>query len=65
MTEDGRTPGVLKKIDTPEKFEIFVEAKELAQEGNIDEARQKRVELGLGEGNGQMGRFGGNGNCNR
>lgn len=66
MSEDGRTPGVLRKIDTPEKFETFVEAKELAQEGNTQEANQKRAELGLGQGgmhgNGQ-GR--GMGNCNR
>lgn len=62
MTEDGRTPGVLNKIDTPEKFETFVEARELTQEGNIEEANQMRAELGLGQGNGQMR---GNGNCNR
>ena len=66
MTEDDRTPGVLNKIDTPEKFETFVEAKELALEGNIEEANQKRAELGLGQGDGQMKRNGdGNGNCNR
>ena len=66
MTEDDRTPGVLNKIDTPEKFETFVEAKELAKEGNTEEANQKRAELGLGQGDGQMKRNGdGNGNCNR
>ena len=74
MSEDGRTPGVLNKIDTAEKFETFVEAKELAQEGNTQEANQKRAELGLGQGEGQMKRNGNgegqgtmarDGNCNR
>lgn len=74
MTEDGRTPGVLDKIDTADKFETFVEAKELAQEGNVEEANQKRAELGLGQGDGQMKRNGNgegqgtmarDGNCNR
>jgi len=66
MTEDGRTPGVVSKIETAEEFETFVEAKELALDGDVEGAAQKRAELGLGEGQGQMKRNGdGNGNCNR
>jgi len=66
MQEDGRTPGVLNKVETAEEFEIFVEAKELALEGDVEGAAQKRAEIGLGDGQGQMRRNGdGNGNCNR
>lgn len=57
MTQDGRSPGVLRKIDTQEKFELFVEARELALEGDTDGASAIRVELGLGQGS-----KGGNGN---
>ena len=66
MTQDGRKPGVLNKIDTQAEFELFVEARELALEGDTDGANKIRAELGLGQGsrngNGQ-GR--GMGNCNR
>ena len=71
MTEDGRSPGVLNKV-TEENFEDFVEARELAQEGNLEEANQIRQELGLGQG--EMKRNGGgqgkgamarDGECNR
>lgn len=66
MQEDGRTPGVLNKVETAEEFEIFVEAKELALEGDVEGAAQKRAEIGLGDGQGQMRRNGdGSGNCNR
>lgn len=62
MTQDGRTPGVLQKVDSQEKFELFVEARRLALEGKTDEANAIRAELGLGQGS----RHGnGNGGCNR
>lgn len=53
MTQDGRTPGVLNKIDTQEEFNMFAEAYILAKEGKVDEANAIRSELGLG--NGQRG----------
>ncbi len=66
MTEDGRNPGVLDKIDSQEEFNSFVEARELALEGKTEEANAIREELGLGQGqrkgNGQGMR---DGNCNR
>jgi len=67
MTEDGRTPGVLNKVDSQEKFELFVEAKELAEEGDIEGSQEIRESLGLGQGQGQGGRMHGNGDgsCNR
>lgn len=55
MTEDGRTPGVLNKIDSQEKFNLFAEAYLLTQEGKIDEANAIRSELGLGNGQGRGG----------
>ncbi len=64
MTEDGRNPGVLRKIDSQEKYEAFVKARELAQEGDTEGANQIRESLGLGQGG--MHRNGdGSGNCNR
>lgn len=66
LTEDGRNPGVLDKIDSQEDFNSFVEARELALEGKTEEANAIREELGLGQGqrrgNGQGMR---DGNCNR
>jgi hypothetical protein len=71
MTEDGRSPGVLNKVNE-DNFEDFVEARELAQEGNLQEANQIKQELGLGQG--EMKRNGGgqgkgtmarDGECNR
>ncbi len=62
MTEDGRNPGVLRKIDSEEKFEAFVEARELASNGEQEAANQIRESLGLGQGG--MHRNGA-GNCNR
>lgn len=64
MTEDGRTPGVLRKIDTQEKFEAFVQAIEMALEGNTEGANEIRESLGMGQGQGNRGMHG-NGNCNR
>ncbi len=55
MTEDGRNPGVLRKIDTQEKFEKFAEAFLLTKEGETDEVNALRSELGLGEGKGNGG----------
>ncbi len=61
MTEDGRTPGVLRKIDTQEEFDKFAEARRLGKEGKTEEANAIRSELGLGggqrkgSGNGQRG----------
>jgi len=53
MTEDGRTPGVLRKIDTQEEFERFAEARRLGKEGKTAEANAIRSELGLGNGQGK------------
>ncbi|MBP9758568.1 hypothetical protein KBD45_02640 [Candidatus Dojkabacteria bacterium] len=53
MTEDGRNPGVLIKIDTQAEFEKFAEAHGLIEEGKIEEANAIRTELGLGQGQGQ------------
>lgn len=63
MTEDGRTPGVLTKVDTQEEFNQFADAYVLSHEGKTEEANAIRAELGLGngQGNGQRGI----GNCNR
>jgi len=61
MTEDGRTPGVLRKVENQEEFEKFAEAYKLAKEGKTDEANAIRSELGLGQGH---RRGGGNGNGN-
>ncbi len=73
MTEDGRTRGVLNKIDSPEDFNKFAEAYELAHEGKTEEANAIRSELGLGNGQrgGRQGKGGnfvdanGNGVCDR
>lgn len=53
MTEDGRTPGVLRKIDTQEEFDKFAEARRLGKEGKTAEANAIRSELGLGNGQGK------------
>lgn len=58
MTEDGRTPGVLRKIDTQAEFEKFAQAHGLIDEGRIDEANAIRTELGLGQGQGNGKRQG-------
>jgi len=68
MTEDGRTPGVLRKVDTQDKFNKFADAYLLAEAGKTAEATALRTELGLGMGNGtgtgnSTGRRGGNGSC--
>lgn len=52
MTEDGRTPGVLRIVDTQEEFAKFAEAHRLADEGKTAEASALRAELGLGNGAG-------------
>lgn len=62
MTEDGRTPGVLRKIDTKEEFAKFAEAYTLGHAGKTAEANAIRTELGLGNGSGNGG---GNGSGNR
>jgi len=63
MSEDGRTPGVLRKI-SKETFPKFAEAHQLAQEGKTEEANQIREELGLGQGQRQGNGSGlRNGNC--
>ena len=66
MTEDGRMPGVIKKIDTNAEFLKFAEAHRLQDAGKTVEANAIRAELGLGNGQGgngggMMGRNGGNG----
>lgn len=55
MTEDGRNPGVLNKVDTQEEFDKFAEAYQLAKDGKVDEANAIRSELGLGNGQGSRG----------
>lgn len=67
MTEDGRNPGVLRKIDSQEEFDKFAQAYTLAKEGKEDEANAIRSELNLGnrQGNGGQHRGGnGDGICN-
>lgn len=64
MTEDGRTPGILRKIDTAEEFQKFAEAYRLGKAGKTEEAQALRAELGLrnGQGKGQgQGKGTGNG----
>lgn len=53
MTEDGRTPGVLRKIDTEAEFAKFAEAYKLGKAGKTEEANAIRAELGLGNGQGR------------
>ena len=43
--------GRVTQVVTEENFARFAEAHELAEEGNLDEAKQIRRELGLGLGN--------------
>ena len=43
--------GRVTQVVTEENFARFAEAHELAEEGNLDEAKQIRQELGLGLGN--------------
>lgn len=64
MTENGRNPGVLSKVDSQEDFERFARAWELGKEGKVQEANQIRSELNLGNGQGKRA---GNrtGNCTR
>ena len=66
MTEDGRTPGVLRKVDTEAEFLKFAEAYRLGKAGKTTEAAAIRAELGLGngQGNGNGGGMGkGSGTC--
>jgi len=73
MTENGRTPGVLNKVDSQEDFNKFAQAYELAHDGKTEEANAIRSELGLGNGQrgsgqGRGGNFvdaNGNGVCDR
>lgn len=75
MTEDGREPGVLRKVTSQEDFDKFAEAYRLAHEGKTEEANAIRSELGLGNGqrNGSGGQHkggnfvdvDGNGVCDR
>jgi len=55
MTEDGRTPGVLRKVDSQEEFNQFAQAYELGKDGKVEEANAIRSELGLGNGGGNKG----------
>ncbi len=48
MTQDGRTPGVLRKIDTQEKFDLFSQMYQLQHDGK--DASEIREQLGLGQG---------------
>ncbi len=49
MTEDGRSPGVLNKIDES-NFALFVDSHNAAISGDLDKAAELRAELGLGQG---------------
>lgn len=53
MTENGRTPGVLRVVDTQEEFNKFADAYALGKAGKTAEAEKLRSELGLGQGGGQ------------
>jgi len=55
MTEDGRAPGVLRKVDSQEEFNQFAQAYELGKDGKVEEANAIRSELGLGNGGGNKG----------
>jgi hypothetical protein len=73
MTEDGRNPGVLRKIETQAEFDKFAAAEKLTDAGKTAEAEVIRKELGLGvkmnnetgtgsqNGSGTRGGNGGNG----
>lgn len=70
MTQDGRRPGVVDKI-SEEDFPAFVQAHELAEQGDTAGAEKIRQELGLGQGerkgNGNsagQGRMARDGSCN-
>lgn len=52
MMQDGRTPGVLRKV-TKENFATFVEARKLAERGDSEGALELRVSLGLSQKNEQ------------
>ncbi len=66
MTQDGRNPGVLEKIDSQEDFNSFIQARELALSGKTQEANAIREELGLGQGQGRgNGQGMRDGSCNR
>lgn len=60
MSENGRTPGVLRKVDTKAEFDKFAQAYELGKAGKTSQAQAIRTELGLGNGGGE-GRGNGNG----
>ena len=69
MTQDGRRPGVVDKI-SEEDFSAFVEAHNLAQQGDMEGAENIRQELGLGQGErrgdgSRQGRMARDGSCNR
>lgn len=62
MSENGRTPGVLRKIDTQAEFDKFAQAYTLGKAGKTAQANAIREELGLGNGGGNgQGRGMGNG----
>ena len=52
MTENGRNPGVLRKVVTQEQFNKFAQAYELGKAGDTAGAAALRTELGLGNGSG-------------
>lgn len=68
MSEDGRSSGVLRVIDTQAEFNKFADAWALYQKGDassIAKANQLRTELGLGNGaGGGQGRGGARGQNN-
>ena len=58
MTQDGRSPRVVQEIDTEERYELFVAAREAARNGNFEEAADLRAELGLHDGHSPKGGVG-------
>lgn len=65
MTQDGRQPGVVRKIKNQDDFNKFAEAYKLGKEGKTAEATALRQQLGLGNGQGRRGSGKGNGTCRR
>ncbi len=66
----GKGKKRVTEVVTEENFSKFVEAYELAEQGNIEEANVIRSEIGLNNGNGARdgsgkgrGTRGGNGDC--
>ena len=60
MTQDGRTPGVLRKVNAG-NFATFVEMRDAMVAGDSVLADELRAELGMGQGNRGSGKSNGQG----